>query len=166
MTRHTWQSWRERYKKNATRLDEHIAAIVGMNQPAKGQHSYVKIHDPSVKAPRKKRENKKKVDPGDTSTASASVSAVNGYNATPSSDSIPPSAIVMEGTQGSSDEWAIKIGNAPPPSWGKRGPELNPEHSAKRAKLMFVLLAYFVLSLGTNFRPGMLYTSLIKRYRK
>lgn len=26
--RHTWQSWRERYKKNKDRLDQHIAAIV------------------------------------------------------------------------------------------------------------------------------------------
>lgn len=43
--RHTWQSWRERYKKNATRLDALVAAIVEEKKPSqgeKGQYGYVR----------------------------------------------------------------------------------------------------------------------------
>lgn len=58
MTRHTWQSWRERYKKNATRLDVKIAQIVDQKKPAhgeKGQYGYVRKPEEKPKRPRKKR---------------------------------------------------------------------------------------------------------------
>lgn len=58
MTRHTWQSWRERYKKNAARLDVRISEIVSRVKPAvgeKGQYGYVR--KPEEKP---KRSNKKK----------------------------------------------------------------------------------------------------------
>ena len=58
MTRHTWQSWRERYKKNATRLDAKIAEIVDQKKPAhgeKGQYGYVRKPEEKPKRVRKKR---------------------------------------------------------------------------------------------------------------
>ena len=58
VTRHTWQSWRERYKKNATRLDARIAGIVDQKKPAhgeKGQYGYVRKPEEKPKRTRKKR---------------------------------------------------------------------------------------------------------------
>ncbi|KAI8995528.1 hypothetical protein BD414DRAFT_479793 [Trametes punicea] len=58
VTRHTWQSWRERYKKNATRLDAKIAEIVEQKKPAlgeKGQYGYVRKPEEKPKRVRKKR---------------------------------------------------------------------------------------------------------------
>ena len=58
MTRHTWQSWRERYKKNATRLDVKIGEIVDQKKPAlgeKGQYGYVRKPEEKPKRTRKKR---------------------------------------------------------------------------------------------------------------
>ncbi|KAH9944480.1 uncharacterized protein BXZ73DRAFT_87365 [Epithele typhae] len=58
VTRHTWQSWRERYKKNATRLDTKIAEIVDQKKPAhgeKGQYGYVRKPEEKPKRVRKKR---------------------------------------------------------------------------------------------------------------
>lgn len=57
MTRHTWQSWRERYKKNAVRLDARIAEIVDLKKPAlgeKGQYGYVRKPEEKPKRVRKK----------------------------------------------------------------------------------------------------------------
>ncbi|KAI0757111.1 hypothetical protein C8Q80DRAFT_78601 [Daedaleopsis nitida] len=58
VTRHTWQSWRERYKKNATRLDTKIAQIVDQKKPAhgeKGQYGYVRKPEEKPKRVRRKR---------------------------------------------------------------------------------------------------------------
>ncbi|RPD63051.1 hypothetical protein L226DRAFT_549322 [Lentinus tigrinus ALCF2SS1-7] len=58
VTRHTWQSWRERYKKNATRLDAKIAQIVDQKKPAhgeKGQYGYVRKPEEKPKRVRKKK---------------------------------------------------------------------------------------------------------------
>ncbi|KAI0793402.1 hypothetical protein C8Q75DRAFT_848771 [Abortiporus biennis] len=55
--RHTWQSWRERYKKNATRLDIRIGQIVEQKKPAhgeKGQYGYVRKPEEKPKRSRKK----------------------------------------------------------------------------------------------------------------
>ncbi|KAI0335379.1 hypothetical protein GY45DRAFT_1317337 [Cubamyces sp. BRFM 1775] len=60
VTRHTWQSWRERYKKNATRLDVKIAEIVEEKKPAlgeKGQYGYVRKPEEKPKRVRKKARN-------------------------------------------------------------------------------------------------------------
>ena len=46
VTRHTWQSWRERYKKHAHRLDRVIESIVEHKKPLlgeKGQYGYVRV---------------------------------------------------------------------------------------------------------------------------
>ncbi|KDQ63777.1 hypothetical protein JAAARDRAFT_53966 [Jaapia argillacea MUCL 33604] len=61
VTRHTWQSWRERYKKNSTRLDFRIAAIVAQKKPVigeKGQYGYVRAPEGKPKRPRKKPQPK------------------------------------------------------------------------------------------------------------
>lgn len=58
VSRHTWQSWRERYKKNATRLDALIASIVDQKKPSqgeKGQYGYVRQDEEKPKRVRKKR---------------------------------------------------------------------------------------------------------------
>ena len=109
-----------------------------MNQPlrgAKGQYGYIRAPDASARAPRKKRESKKKTEP-DLSISLASQS--DSYNPPGTSGSIS-SGMVMEGSQGDpNSEWAIKIGNAPPPEWAKRGPD---EHDTKRVKMVYVNFA-------------------------
>ncbi|KAA1471562.1 hypothetical protein DENSPDRAFT_837586 [Dentipellis sp. KUC8613] len=58
--RHTWQSWRERYKKNSTRLDIMINAIVEQKKPTlgeKGQYGYVRKPEEKPKRSRKRKTN-------------------------------------------------------------------------------------------------------------
>ncbi|KAI0963431.1 hypothetical protein AcW1_000512 [Taiwanofungus camphoratus] len=60
VTRHTWQSWRERYKKNSMRLDSKISEIVEQKKPAhgeKGQYGYVRKPEEKPKRVRKKARN-------------------------------------------------------------------------------------------------------------
>ncbi|KAI0029612.1 hypothetical protein K488DRAFT_56018, partial [Vararia minispora EC-137] len=67
VSRHTWQSWRERYKKNATRLDAIIANIVEERKPAlgeKGQYGYVR--KPEEKASSRSRNRRKKLSTTET----------------------------------------------------------------------------------------------------
>lgn len=57
VTRHTWQSWRERYKKNMARLDVKIAEVVEQKKPAhgeKGQYGYVRKPEEKPRRTRKK----------------------------------------------------------------------------------------------------------------
>lgn len=58
MTRHTWQSWRERYKKNSKRLDTKISEIVEQKKPAhgaKGQYGYVRAPEEKLRRIRPKK---------------------------------------------------------------------------------------------------------------
>ncbi|KAH9486777.1 hypothetical protein JR316_0000842 [Psilocybe cubensis] len=58
VTRHTWQSWRERYKKNSSRLDVVIARIVEQKKPIpgdKGQYGYVRQPEDKPKRVRRKK---------------------------------------------------------------------------------------------------------------
>ena len=58
VSRHTWQSWRERYKKNAARLDPIISGIVEQKKPLpgeKGQYGYVRQAEEKPKRTRKKK---------------------------------------------------------------------------------------------------------------
>ncbi|THH20002.1 hypothetical protein EW146_g1267 [Bondarzewia mesenterica] len=58
VSRHTWQSWRERYKKNAQRLDVMIQAIVEQKKPLlgeKGQYGYVRRPEEKQKRSRKRK---------------------------------------------------------------------------------------------------------------
>jgi hypothetical protein len=60
VTRHTWQSWRERYKKNSQRLDTMIQAIVEQKKPTigeKGQYGYVRKPEEKQKRSRKRKED-------------------------------------------------------------------------------------------------------------
>ncbi|KAJ3895070.1 hypothetical protein GG344DRAFT_86141 [Lentinula edodes] len=57
VTRHTWQSWRERYKKNAGRLDKIVDKIVSTTKPNQGekwQYGYVRQDDDKPKKKRKR----------------------------------------------------------------------------------------------------------------
>ncbi|KAF7320262.1 Myb-DNA-bind-2 domain-containing protein [Mycena kentingensis (nom. inval.)] len=100
VTRHSWQSWRERYKKHAPRFDDRIAKIVAETKPLpgeKGQLGYVRKKEPEEKP---KRTRKKRT----------AAEAEAGSSQTPPSSQ--PSADVDE-----EDEWAVRIGNDAPPAW-------------------------------------------------
>ncbi|KAJ6604464.1 hypothetical protein DFH09DRAFT_1122787 [Mycena vulgaris] len=58
VARHTWQSWRERYKKNSVRFDALISAIVAQKKPLpgeKGQYGYVRQAEEKQKKTRKRK---------------------------------------------------------------------------------------------------------------
>lgn len=176
MKRHTWQSWRERYKKNSDRLDKHIQAIVELTKPSQGgqgQYGYVRQVE-KVKRVRKKRAVKRQ------GSAEAETSAI--YNEEPTNDlgvidtadyvpvpepnlliqndplPVPvrrsPAEEEMDDTE-DDPEWAIRIGNAPPPAWAKR--KASAEHPdaspSKRPRQMYV---YLLLpdTLLTTISPG------------
>jgi hypothetical protein len=166
VSRHTWQSWRERYKKNAERLDKVIARIVEQKMPQrgeKGQYGYVR--QPEEK-PRKGR--KKKTKAPDPSTAAECSNGIANMLAAglshlhpamdPSGMGVPPlhpaitslhqlvamgnhyTGVVVppppapipagnpnvrassteEELEDEETEWAVRIGDAPPPMWAKR----------------------------------------------
>ncbi|KAF8225035.1 hypothetical protein L208DRAFT_445514 [Tricholoma matsutake] len=160
VSRHTWQSWRERYKKNATRLDALIAHIVDQKKPAqgeKGQYGYVRQAEEKPKRSRKKRVKHMEHPPADEGQYAA-VEGLVGLPAMPMSglaelmptDSRGADALGLPGTNAvmfpspltstrtpmdhavirkipaeeemdeEEGEWAIKVGDAQPPSWGKR----------------------------------------------
>ncbi|KAI0068267.1 hypothetical protein BV25DRAFT_1875623 [Artomyces pyxidatus] len=59
VSRHTWQSWRERYKKNSQRLDMMIQAIVEQKKPPlgeKGQYGYVRKPEEKPKRGRRRKD--------------------------------------------------------------------------------------------------------------
>ncbi|KIP12596.1 hypothetical protein PHLGIDRAFT_262771 [Phlebiopsis gigantea 11061_1 CR5-6] len=94
VTRHTWQSWRERYKKNAARLDIKISEIVERNKPSlgeKGQYGYVR--KPEEKAKRVKRKSREE----ETGPSTEEMEFISQPTATPpmpgpmtASPSLPP----------------------------------------------------------------------------
>ncbi|KAJ8515265.1 hypothetical protein ONZ45_g7298 [Pleurotus djamor] len=115
--RHTWQSWRERYKKNAARLDIRIQAIVDLKKPAQGeqgQYGYVRQPE-KPKRPRRKRGSK-----------NAEAEVTQTLEDDPSHDedlfTLGNDASAEEEMDDNEDdpEWAVRIGNAPPPAWAKR----------------------------------------------
>ncbi|KAJ6519634.1 hypothetical protein C8R45DRAFT_852716 [Mycena sanguinolenta] len=152
VTRHTWQSWRERYKKNAVRLDRLIAVIVDQTKPAqgeKGQYGYVRQPEE-----RQKKQRKKKIKPQEASFDDefivgssklqgmgmfSGVMPIEGlgemqvanemqhelpgvmYETTPvGSSSVPEPQAAEEEMDEEGSEWAVRVGNSPPPVWGKR----------------------------------------------
>lgn len=209
VTRHTWQSWRERYKKNAARLDTRISDIVEQKRPAqgeKGQYGYVRQPEEKPKRTRKKR----KVDQVDESY----VHALEGLVGLPGMPPMPPNGQmphmtmhpgvpngfpVMEpppGVPGPSQqgaplpgpyppmmqmpstsqaphqppmpegagpserrksptreedeepEWAVKIGNAPPPQWAQPGPI--PDSPNKRQRFRYVFVTRVGIIVASN----------------
>jgi len=116
--RHTWQSWRERYKKNATRLDQHVAALVNLGQTGpmgKAQFGYFRISEGKQKSVRKRR---RKSDKGEEPSNEASSSQYSGTApATPQQNS----ELTQQPPPTPDDpEWKIKEGHAPAPTWAKR----------------------------------------------
>ena len=168
VTRHTWQSWRERYKKNATRLDTMIAAIVEQKKPAqgeKGQYGYVRQAEAKPKRGRRKRvgRNQDATDdefgdhdmpmpmpvvyaiPMDASYGPVGPHQL-AYGPLPPGMTLPmpappphggmhapgsgpldgssvrksPAEEEMDDGEEDPDFVAVRVGNAPPPPWGKR----------------------------------------------
>ncbi|KZV71277.1 hypothetical protein PENSPDRAFT_650757 [Peniophora sp. CONT] len=58
--RHTWQSWRERYKKNPDKMDPLIARIVDERKPAIGEVGQYGFSRKAEPAPRKRSGGKRK----------------------------------------------------------------------------------------------------------
>ncbi|KAH7921799.1 hypothetical protein BV22DRAFT_1038227 [Leucogyrophana mollusca] len=162
VTRHTWQSWRERYKKNSTRLDAMIAAIVDQKKPAhgeKGQYGYVRRAEEKPKRVRKKRgktaEESKRPDEGFIVTFDSTshdsmpiimptaISSQVGHFVNPpgpleaSTSAIPirrsPAEEEMEDGE-ESEEWVVRVSDEPPPPWGKRKASEEDEGPNKRIK--------------------------------
>ena len=178
VSRHTWQSWRERYKKNAERLDTIIASIVEQKKPAqgeKGQYGYVRQAEEKPKRIRKKRvKATESMNPDEFSTnpsvmaimpsepsnmqtnptvlrapehhynmaslqdiASGDYSAILPVPSTVPHDrstvgKTPDKEEMEEAEEGS--EWAVRIGNAPPPAWSKRKASNEEGNVSKRAR--------------------------------
>lgn len=184
VNRHTWQSWRERYKKNSTRLDTLVAAIVEEKKPAhgeKGQYGYVRQAEEKPKRPRGRKRTGRN-EPNDEYVEHEMVPMPivyaipmdSHYGSGPQHpqhqfihESVPPGmplqmpASPQPGTQmhapgggpldnvvrnspaeeemDDADEdpdFAVRVGNAPPPIWGKRkaSDELKVEGATKRLR--------------------------------
>jgi hypothetical protein len=167
VSRHTWQSWRERYKKNAERLDKVIARIVQQKMPQrgeKGQYGYVRQPEEKLKKGRKRRTKGTVASPAaeespnemmklpaagpsylhtamgpsemgvqpvhPTITSLHQLTSMGnpytGVIAPPSDIPVPADTANLrassteEELEDDGTEWAVRIGNAPPPTWGKR----------------------------------------------
>ncbi|TFK41009.1 hypothetical protein BDQ12DRAFT_418735 [Crucibulum laeve] len=154
VTRHTWQSWRERYKKNASRLDALIARIVDQKKPVpgeKGQYGYVRQSEEKPKRTRKKRS--KTIEQALDDDYAGAIDGLRGLAEIPLSGvplsshgeqhlQMPPNALyppILAPSVASNDistarmspaeeemddneepDWAVKVGDAPPPPWSKR----------------------------------------------
>lgn len=114
VTRHTWQSWRERYKKNAARLDVKIAEIVERNKPTmgeKGQYGYVRKPEEKVKR------NKRK---GREGEAGPSNEELDFISAPPTLPPVPGQQPVVAGTMPTPTTFGAVIYDprlGPPPSF-------------------------------------------------
>jgi hypothetical protein len=163
VSRHTWQSWRERYKKNAERLDKVIGRIVEQKMPQrgeKGQYGYVRQPE---ERPRKGRKKKSKAIDDPSTPDGCSNEIVNMLGGGPShlhpvmdpsgmsgrphhiaslqqlaTIGNPYAGVIAPPPPGAADnpnvragsteeeleddgpDWAVRIGDAPPPMWGKR----------------------------------------------
>ncbi|KAL1741483.1 hypothetical protein HDZ31DRAFT_84797 [Schizophyllum fasciatum] len=156
--RHTWQSWRERYKKHAHRLDRVIDSIVEHKKPMlgeKGQYGYVRVDVPEEPTPRpktkRKRKQKETPEPTDDDGAyggpvmlSSPNRETDTHSALPApgpprsqpaaippppsqpprrsarrAASQPPKAAQTVDELDSESQWAIRIGDAPPPTWAR-----------------------------------------------
>ncbi|KAI0704905.1 hypothetical protein BC835DRAFT_1468497 [Cytidiella melzeri] len=150
VTRHTWQSWRERYKKNSARLDPKIAEIVERNKPplgAKGQYGYIRKPEEKLKKPKKKStDGEENAIAGSSKDEVAflshalvipplmgSIAGVNPLLPLPvsmppaaTSSAVPISPAVLAARQNASEEeddeveWQIREGTGPTPAWAKR----------------------------------------------
>ena len=116
VTRHTWQSWRERYKKNATRLDTKIAQIVDQKKPAhgeKGQYGYVRKPEEKPKRVRKKKTSMN----GDSESPMAGPSTLHSMDtySVPMPMPMPTLSGVMGPVPGPNDTFDPVAYQTPPP---------------------------------------------------
>ncbi|KAF9056321.1 hypothetical protein BJ165DRAFT_1432603 [Panaeolus papilionaceus] len=182
VTRHTWQSWRERYKKNAARLDVRITQIVDQKKPLpgeKGQYGYIRQPEEKQKKTRKKKgkavDQQQPQDYAEDSLVPIPPPAAHvpmlgsmafpgthplhhpmgSLHELPAVDASFPGIMPAASTSAQNRtavrnspaeeemednedaEWAVRIGNDPPPMWAKRKAVDDEEHDepAKRMKL-------------------------------
>jgi hypothetical protein len=156
VSRHTWQSWRERYKKNAVRLDGMISQIVVQKKPIHGepgQYGYVRRDDETPKRPRKTRKpaeqhlHQQEMIIGGINGNTSGVPVtfnVSGTGPEPSTSSafVRNSPVEVEDAEDNQD-WAVRIGNESPPIWGKRkaSEESDSQNPFKRLKSKCVIMA-------------------------
>ncbi|KAJ7169693.1 hypothetical protein C8R46DRAFT_1089683 [Mycena filopes] len=169
VARHTWQSWRERYKKNSSRLDVLIATIVAQKKPVpgeKGQYGYVRQPEEKQKKPRKKKTKNQDssyleeeflvasssmegmgVFPGTTPTqglgemqlpiaGGMQLPAMYNNGVPVAGPSVVNPVRAEEEMDEDGSEWAVRVGNSPPPLWGKRraSEDLESATGAKRLR--------------------------------
>ncbi|KAG7450355.1 uncharacterized protein BT62DRAFT_507766 [Guyanagaster necrorhizus] len=147
VTRHTWQSWRERYKKNAARFDNMIAAIVAETKPTpgeKGQFGYVRRPERRKRArkgvPKDEEFDEEMTELHAERPLSSKMGTIpdNQPIAGPSNIGFPQLTSTMDAQGGpaamsaarggpieeeldeTEGDWAVRVGNAPPPGWAKR----------------------------------------------
>ncbi|KAF5377542.1 hypothetical protein D9615_005266 [Tricholomella constricta] len=162
VSRHTWQSWRERYKKNAARLDAMIASIVDRKKPVpgeKGQYGYVRQAEAKPKRTRKKRAKILDAQAAMDDLAEAGMQMavmpgmgmhqeLQGLAGMQMFPQLPPSGAppldrgsvrrspAEEEMDEESSEWMVRIGDSEPPAWAKRKSSEEPEgqNRQKRAR--------------------------------
>ncbi|KAK7058823.1 hypothetical protein VNI00_001447 [Paramarasmius palmivorus] len=139
--RHTWQSWRERYKKNAERLDRMIDSIVTQTKPNpgdKGQYGYVRQEEDDKPKRKRKRTNPKTSQPQEFVVGSSGPPGPHpvplGHPGLPKTiypprDHLPvpflpgmhppPPPRPASGAE-EEGEWDVVLGADSPPVWAKR----------------------------------------------
>jgi len=193
VTRHTWQSWRERYKKNSQRLDALIQAIVEQKKPTlgeKGQYGYVRKPEEKPKRSRKRKDDNSSAGPATEDdflqagpshhlamAMHLSLAVQDGLphpgipvppvpvdlyqQGHPHLHNLPPHLNQLQTTpdgpvghgvrqdcvvavrkspaeeemEDEEAEWEVKVGNDPPPVWGKRKAGEDPNESGKRQRV-------------------------------
>ncbi|EIM92554.1 uncharacterized protein STEHIDRAFT_47261, partial [Stereum hirsutum FP-91666 SS1] len=168
VTRHTWQSWRERYKKNSTRLDTVIQAIVEQKKTMpgeKGQYGYVRKPEEKKRNKRRKTSGAEPTEEDDFLNMAAAGAGpppppppqpqmpnmahtiqmpmpgqemhhgvpppgMGGMMYGPPPPPPPPELLQQmraspaeEEMEEEGPEWTVRVGNEPPPAWGKRRAE-------------------------------------------
>ncbi|KAI0307973.1 hypothetical protein B0F90DRAFT_1807310 [Multifurca ochricompacta] len=164
VSRHTWQSWRERYKKNSQRLDTMIQAIVEQKKPSlgeKGQYGYVRKPEEKPKRSRKRKDDGR-LSPSRTSHPMAMgmhipLTPQDGHShsgipippvpmQTSTANSmglaIPQDSVMVvrkspaeEEMEDEEAEWEVKVGTDPPPMWGKRKAGEDSSENGKRTRV-------------------------------
>ncbi|KAJ7107620.1 hypothetical protein C8R43DRAFT_1099942 [Mycena crocata] len=163
VTRHTWQSWRERYKKNSARLDALISAIVAQKKPVlgeKGQYGYVRQAEEKEKKPRKRKVKNQEPTTYLDDDFLVGSSQMEGTDVFAEMD-VPgemqmmyhqgspeagPSMVHQAPTEEEMDEegseWAVRVGNSPPPLWGKRRASQEADDYATATKRPKILMLF------------------------
>ncbi|KAG7099369.1 hypothetical protein E1B28_001225 [Marasmius oreades] len=125
--RHTWQSWRERYKKHCNKLDRIIDEIVSETKPSigdKGQYGYVR-QDDELKT-RKKRKRSAATSPESHQEFVVGMSTDGDAPQILEGEVFSPFLLAQRTTSVSQEEeleWEVRIGNDDVPQWAKRNPQ-------------------------------------------